>query len=850
MSDVASASLPPFARPELLAPAGDVDCIRAAIENGADAVYFGLTRGFNARVRAANMALETLPDLMALLHGRGLRGYVTLNTVIFCDELAEAERTVRAVIAAQADAVLVQDLGLAWLIREIAPDFPIHASTQMTLTSAGAIRALESLRIERVVLPRELSIREIAQLRRETSIGLEAFVHGALCVAYGGQCLTSESLGGRSANRGHCAQACRLPYEVVCDGQLQDLGRRKYLLSPQDLAAYALVPDLLAAGVGALKIEGRLKSADYVASITRHYREAIDAALAGRPVQFAPEEIEEMELTFSRGFSHGWLAGHDPKALVPGESSAKRGVLLGQVRRIDRGRIRVELARRVRCGDGVVFEDDPAASQESAQGRQQGGRVFEIFRRGESIKEAPPGEVVELAFGRGAVDPTRLRPGQSVWKTADPQVSARLQKTYRSADPIRRIPVDITVEAAPGRPLAVEARVPSGARAQAASAEPLAPAEKQPATEEFFRTQLGRLGGTPYTLRGLDARIAGRVMVPLSVLSRVRRDLVAALDAAMVRREAPALSPEPALPGVLENVALQGRPVGETAELVVLCRSLVQLETVLARGERRVAVELHDIRLHREAVAMARAASAEVFLATPRIEKPGEAAITAALLKHEPDGLLVRHLAAVRLAAERGVRFVADFSLNATNPLSVAMLRGMGAERVTASYDLNREQVLDLVAAVPPGDLEVVIHQHMPMFHMEHCVFCAVLSAGTDRRDCGRPCDRHQVQLRDRVGMNHILQSDVGCRNTLYNATPQSAAEAVPALLARGVRTFRIELLCDRPAEEIAELLQLYRRLLAGQLAGKDVWKRLRAANRVGVTRGTLEPGRDPLAIL
>ena len=274
--------------PELLAPAGDWDCAKAAVANGADAIYFGLDTGFNARARATSFSLDTLPDLITFLHRHGVAGYVTINILAFSDELKSLEQTIRRIAEAGADAVLVQDFGLVRMIRRIAPDLSIHASTQMSLTSAECINKAQPLGIDRVVLPRELSVREIAQIHEQTTVQLEVFVHGALCVAYSGQCLTSESLGGRSANRGQCAQACRLPYELVCDGRDLDLGDQKYLLSPQDLAAYALIPELIEAGARALKIEGRLKTAEYVANITRHYRQAIDSAQAGTPVSFTP----------------------------------------------------------------------------------------------------------------------------------------------------------------------------------------------------------------------------------------------------------------------------------------------------------------------------------------------------------------------------------------------------------------------------------------------------------------------------------------------------------------------------------------------------------------------------------
>src|SRR6478672_5012814 len=285
---------------ELLAPAGDRLCITAAVENGADAVYFGLECGFNARARATNLHLDALSEVMSYLHERGVRGYVTLNTLVFPSELKTIEQHIVRLTDAGVDAVLVQDLGLVRLLRSISPDLSIHASTQMTLTSGECIRAAAELGIERVVLARELSIPEIKTISSQTDIELETFVHGALCVAYSGQCLTSESLGGRSANRGQCAQACRLPYDLVCDGEDVDLGDVKYLLSPQDLAAYALLPELVDAGVSSFKIEGRLKTPEYVANITRQYRRALGAAAADREANFTEQDVAEMELSFSR----------------------------------------------------------------------------------------------------------------------------------------------------------------------------------------------------------------------------------------------------------------------------------------------------------------------------------------------------------------------------------------------------------------------------------------------------------------------------------------------------------------------------------------------------------------------
>ena len=468
---------------------------------------------------------------MALLHRRGVRGYVTLNTLIFPHELADVEQTVRELAAAGVDAVIVQDLGLARLIRAVTPDLEIHASTQMSITSEEGTRLAAELGCSRVILARELSLAEIGKIRGQTEMPLEVFVHGALCVAYSGQCLTSEALGGRSANRGECAQACRMPYEIVCDGQEVDLGKTQYLLSPQDLAAYDLIPHLIELGVASVKIEGRLKAPEYVANITRHYREAIDSAWAGRPAEFTPRDVEEMQLSFSRGFSHGFLDGNDHKVLVRGDYAKKRGIFLGRVESVTGAGIRIALETAVKPGDGIVLDGD-----EDEGVPEQGGRVYEVL--------AAHSGRCELRLGRDALDLKRIHRGQGVWKTDDPELTARLRRSFEGP-PQRMIDLDLSVHAEVGRPLVVMARASTGLAASVESDFPLEPARSAGADEALLREQLGRLGGTIYRLRSLDASIAGDPMIPKSVLNRLRRDLVTRLDA-----QGAAPRPEPSPPGL------------------------------------------------------------------------------------------------------------------------------------------------------------------------------------------------------------------------------------------------------------------------------------------------------------
>src|SRR5436189_1370917 len=425
--------------PELLAPAGDWECAKAAIENGADAIYFGLEK-FNARMRAHNFTEADLPKLMEFLHRRGVKGYVTFNTLIFENELAQAEQYARAMIAAGVDAAIVQDVGICRLIRQISPDFPIHASTQMTISSAAGVEFARELGCNLVVLARECSLKEIQKIQTgQTDSGcrlqvagcqpggehnpanhpplpLEVFVHGALCVAYSGQCLTSEALGGRSANRGECAQACRMPYELLSDGKLVPLGDRRYLLSPQDLAGLEVLPELIRTGVASLKIEGRLKTPEYVANITRVYRGALDRILKGENGDDSDtaENWYDLQMGFSRGLYSGWFRGINNQELVHACFGKKRGVFLGQVRKVRDGEVLISREGAVKPGDGIVFDNGHPEQEE------EGGRIYQVIARGDEQA---------LRFGKGDVDFSRIRPGDRVWKTSDPELERRLRPT-------------------------------------------------------------------------------------------------------------------------------------------------------------------------------------------------------------------------------------------------------------------------------------------------------------------------------------------------------------------------------------------------------------------------------------
>ncbi len=900
---------PTFQRPKLLAPAGNWDCAKAAVENGADAIYFGLER-FNARMRAQNFTEAELPQLMEFLHRRGVKGYVTLNTLVFPKELTEAQQYLRTIIAAGVDAVIVQDVGICRLIRHLSPDFPIHASTQMTITSATGVEFAKLLGCELVVLARECSLKEINKIQkqlaeRNASLPLEVFVHGALCVAYSGQCLTSEALGGRSANRGECAQACRMPYDLMADGKLVELGDRKYLLSPQDLAGLEVLPELVKAGVSCLKIEGRLKTAEYVANVTRVYRQALDRAMGelvgdealnsippsppskggnrkapvvnsldaaggvskietdkggnrkaplvnSLDVAYGVSKIEtykggnrkaplvkggwgdrspnqehyNLEMAFSRGLYTGWFQGINNQELVHARFGKKRGVYLGEVTRIHNEQVTVQLQAPVKPGDGIVFDGGHPEAQE------EGGRVYGVEHRG---------QVAVLTFGRRDLNLRRVHVGDKVWKTSDPELDRQLRQSFAGETPQFQRPIQLEVYGEIGQSLIAIARDELGHVVQVESSMPLVEAHTKPFTTERLQEQFGRFGNTPFRLGALTNHLNCAAMLPVSELNRMRREIVAQLEELRSQPKRWQLHSKVSLRDLLPTPDSR-LPTPDSPSLIVLVRNLKQLQAAIQGGIETLYCEFEDPRAYRKAVQLVREGQTvpnqTIWVAPPRITKSGENYILQQVRSCEADGYLVRNYDHIQFFAAD--RCIGDFSLNVANPLTADYFKQQfGLERLTASYDLNINQLEDLLTSCPPQWFEVTIHQHMPMFHMEHCVFCAFLSTGTDYTNCGRPCEKHEVKLRDRVGTEHILQADAGCRNTVFNGTAQTGAEYMQRLIELGVPYFRIEFVNETP-EQVTQTIHRYHQLLQGKITGAQLWRELKLQNQLGVTRGPL----------
>ena len=446
-----------------------------------------------------------------------------------------------------------------------------------------------------------------------------------------------------------------------------------------------------------------------------------------------------------------------------------------------------------------------------------------------------------------------MRPGDRLWKTDDPELDKRLRQSFAGDVPRFQRPVDVAVHGHVGAPLTLIIRDHLGNVVQLDSASPLAAADQRPLTTEKLTEQLGRLGGTPFRLEGFANHLEGGVILPVSELNRSRREAVARLEALRGRPKRwqtfsgdKCVLIEKDVAGVagVAGAAKNGEP-SQDAGVLVLVRNLAQLDAALSAGVDTLYCDFEDPKGYREAVRRFHAWSEpgsvtrSIFVAPPRVFKTGEEWILKQVRSSEADGYLVRNHDHLQFFA--GQRCVGDFSLNVANPLTAAyFMERYRLERLTASYDLNASQLEGLLGGAPPRWFEVTIHQHMPMFHMEHCVFCAFLSAGTDYRNCGRPCDKQEVRLRDRVGLEHPLKADAGCRNTVFNARAQTGAESVERLQALGARHFRLEFVHETP-ETVGRTIARYQALLRHEITGAELWRELKLHNQLGVTRGQME---------
>lgn len=816
-------------KPELLAPAGEWDALVAAVQNGADAVYLG-GRNFSARQLAANFNREELARAVEYAHIRGVKIYVTVNTLIADEEMEEAADFLWFLHNTGVDAVIVQDLGLIRLAGRVVPGLELHASTQMTVHSTPAAKLLRDAGVKRIVLARELALEEIKEIKDRTGVEVEVFIHGALCICYSGQCLMSSMIGGRSGNRGLCAQPCRLQYRLEDEAgnvlaSPEEMG--EYLLSPRDLNLSANLPDLINAGVDSFKIEGRMKRPEYVATVTRIYRALIDRVLEGN-FYIKDEEINELAQIFNRDFTTGYIYGRPGRDLMSCKRPNNRGVFLGRVKNYSRrkGLAEIKLEIPLRVGDGLEVW--------VSRGGRVGIEVDRILLRGIEVKEAGAGETVQIEV-KGDI-----RPGDRVFKTHDTLLVKKARSTYASEKETRKIPLSFSVTAAVGKPLRIVVKDVEGFKGEAISTVLGEEARKRPLTEDFLLKQLDRLGNTPYSLQELSCDIKGEVMVPVREINEVRRRALEQLSENRARARRKEDAPEYVFRRHLNEVLListcRKEKENKIPSLAVAVSDLASLQAAVRAGADEIYFGGDGFR-SRKKVTPVDIESARDFcipkgvrliLSTPRIMHDREYQAFKSLWEKAfslpLDGVLVSNLGFLELAGREGtLPIYGDFSLNVFNSQSAAFLLEKKVHRVTLSPELTLRQVREITRR-GKFSAEVLVQGAVPLMVSRYCVLGGVLGGHGEKDPCSCPCGYCRARLRDRKGIIFPVEVDNYCRMHIFNSRELCMIENMGEILESGVSALRIDARL-RDAESAEAVVRIYREAVDrffGGAYGKD----------------------------
>lgn len=813
-------------RPELLAPAGGRDALVAAVQNGADAVYLG-GRQFNARRGADNFDIKELAEVIEYAHMRGVKVYVTVNILLADTELREAVRFLHAIYNAGADAAIVQDLGLIRLARLVIPELELHASTQMTAHNLPGVEFLRDTGLKRVVLAREVDLDSVRHIRERAGIQLETFVHGALCICYSGQCLMSSMIGGRSGNRGRCAQPCRLEYHLVDKSgkPVADAGQwGEYLLSPKDLNLSDHVPRLMAAGIDSFKIEGRMRRPEYVATVIRIYRELIDRALDGGDFAVTGEETVDLAQIFNRGFSTGYFFGNPGQNLMSYKRPNNRGVLLGRVKRYNQrvGRVEIELEAPLAAGDGIEVW--------VTRGGRVGIEVHGLWVNGNKVESAVAGTVVEIEMEG------HVRPGDRVFKTRDAELMNRALQTYASSRETLSIPLDMRVRARVGQPLTLEANDRDGVTVATQTGTVGEPAQRRPLTVEFLAGQLSRLGNTPFVLDGLEGDIEGEVMVPVSEINDARRRVVEMIARERVKRRLPApLAVERMERGLAlaladgDDAAPRWFPkLAAAVSGPQAVRAAVEngAEIIYYSGEgfrgqdKPVQADVLGVRK------VCREAGVAFIPVTPRIlhdlDLERYMKELKSILELDPDGILAAGYGLLPVLREiTDLPLAADFPFNVFNRQSAIFLKEQGLFRVTLSPELTGEQVRELAAGVPL-ETELIVHGFMPLMVSRYCAVGSLLGGRCQDKKCAVPCRSGSYGLLDRKGVVFPVETDSRCLMHVFNSRELCLLDTLPYLTGAGLASIRIEARRD-DVKYVAKTVRAYRNILDG-LRDKPNW--------------------------
>ncbi len=806
---------------ELLAPAGNLESFFAAVRSGADAVYLG-SQGFNARQNATNFSMEELGQVVEFAHAHDVKVYITLNTLVKNQELSQLLQALNDLVKANVDAIIVQDLGIFWLVNRYFQGLALHSSTQLTVNNTLGIEYLKKLNVEKVVVARENSISDIKSMAK-TGMALEVFIHGAMCICYSGQCLMSSMIGGRSGNRGRCAQPCRLTYTLL-DSSNKELNGEigEHLLSPKDLNTWDILPELIEAGAVSLKIEGRMKRPEYVATVVRAYRERLDAVDSALDDARSIQVETELKQIFNREFTHGYMHTNPGQELMSYKRPNNRGLQLGRIDRATENGFAIRLKEDLRVGDGVEIW--------VSKGGRKGFEITSLEQEGQSVEEALKDTTVNVGFGG------RVFPGDRVFKTSDISLNQKAKSSYENQDLSIYEKVEVWISGSLDKPLSMRIQTESGETVSGETEQNLQEARQHPLDEEIIRKKM-RFGNTRYRLDELHIDLGANLMIPISQLNALRRNLTDELERGHQVKD---VYSELELEHIEKELSSKITSSKEAEKLVAEVDDEYQARAALGAGADLVYIHMNRVRTSIELnpALLNEEDKKRALYILPRIIRESEiAALVKNLkkLKGNCAGFIAPSIGAIELLESESLGPIyGDYALNVMNNLALRELSNRKLAGVCISPELSLSEMLEMRGEML---LEAVVHGSMPLMTSEHCVVGAV-AGDKHGHHCKMPCKQGRYSFKDRKNYIFPLLLQQDCTMQVLNARELCAIEEVHSLLAGPISRVRL-LLRERTEDDIQEICKSYRKVMnSNRLDASQVKKELDEISPYGLTKG------------
>ena len=748
---------------ELLAPVGSMESLYAAVQNGANAVYLG-GKLFNARQYASNFEFEELKEAVSYAHIRGVKIYVTANILADNSEMEEVMDYMKFLYTINVDGVIVQDLGLASLIREFFPDIEVHGSTQMSINNLPGAEFLHDMGFTRVVLARETPIEEIKHIHKNTEIELEAFIHGALCVSYSGQCLMSSMIGGRSGNRGTCAQPCRMPSTIVDEkGKEFPDWEKKHILSPRDLNTLEDIETIIDSGIVSLKIEGRMKRPEYVATVVKNYRKAIDEGSQS----LTSQDKKDVEQIFNRGFTRGAMLGEFGRSFISSDRPDNRGILVGKVTRADKYKVYVYLDEDINEGDGLEFEIE--------NGEYRGIKSPFDGKKGTTITLEKPGYILKDTL---------------VYRSSSINLLNKAKASYEEENIEYPIDMEITIKIGENPKLIVMSK---GKMGTSVADKLVEKSERKPLTDEKIIEQLSKLGDTTYKLNNININLDEGSFLPLSVLNLLRREAIEELDnlVADVNRRKP-IDEEEYKKKKQEYFSYKRITKDIKNNISVKVSNMDQFNQLDLEKLDRVYLDFYDN--IEESIKKVKDQGKEIYIGTEKILYQKDLDLLGKAIKPVEgiiDGVSAGNLGTVKYIKDNfDLKIHGDSGLNVFNSYTLEYLKTAGLDSVALSPELTLNQIKTIENSSDVST-EVIVYGYLAVMTTKHCPM-ALVKGCKDDNDCKTCNFAKGYAIKDRIGADFKMERKEGFTN-IYNSVPLMVLDNLKQIFNSGISMARLD---------------------------------------------------------